>query len=32
MGWVLFLIMLIVIAVLLKVSIRWVHYEGWRQQ
>jgi multiple sugar transport system permease protein len=32
MGWVLFVIMLIVIAVLLKVSIRWVHYEGWRQQ
>ncbi len=32
MGWVLFLIMLVFIAVLLKVSIRWVHYEGWRQQ
>lgn len=32
MGWVLFMIMLIFIAVLLKVSFRWVHYEGWRQQ
>jgi len=32
MGWVLFMIMLIFVAVLLKVSIRWVHYEGWRQQ
>jgi multiple sugar transport system permease protein len=31
-GWVLFLIMLIFIAVLLKVSTRWVHYEGWREQ
>jgi multiple sugar transport system permease protein len=32
MGWVLFALMLVFIAVLLKVSIRWVHYEGWRQQ
>lgn len=31
-GWVLFLIMLVVIAMLLKVSSRWVFYEGWRKQ
>jgi multiple sugar transport system permease protein len=31
MGWVLFLIMLLIIAVVLKVSVRWVFYEGWRQ-
>lgn len=31
-GWVLFLIMLVIIAVLLKVSSRWVFYEGWRKQ
>ena len=32
MGWVLFVLMLVFVVVLLKVSIRWVHYEGWRQQ
>jgi multiple sugar transport system permease protein len=32
MGWVLFVIMLIFIAVLIRVSVRWVHYEGWRKQ
>ncbi|WP_433293692.1 carbohydrate ABC transporter permease [Pseudonocardia sp. CA-142604] len=31
-GWVLFVIMLVVIGVLLKLSVRWVFYEGWRQQ
>jgi multiple sugar transport system permease protein len=32
MGWVLFVLMLVFIVVLLRVSVRWVHYEGWRQQ
>lgn len=32
MGWVLFVIMLIFIAALIRVSVRWVHYEGWRKQ
>jgi multiple sugar transport system permease protein len=32
MGWVLFVMMLIFIAVLIRVSVRWVHYEGWRKQ
>jgi multiple sugar transport system permease protein len=32
MGWVLFMMMLVVIAVLLRVSARWVFYEGWRKQ
>jgi multiple sugar transport system permease protein len=31
MGWVLFVMMLVIIAVILKVSVRWVFYEGWRQ-
>jgi multiple sugar transport system permease protein len=31
-GWVLFLMTLVVIGVILKVSVRWVFYEGWRQQ
>jgi multiple sugar transport system permease protein len=32
MGWVLFLIMLIFIAIVLKVSVKWVYYEAWRQR
>lgn len=31
MGWVLFLMMLVAIAIVLKLSVRWVFYEGWRQ-
>jgi multiple sugar transport system permease protein len=30
-GWVLFVLTLVVIGVLLRVSARWVFYEGWRQ-
>lgn len=31
-GWVLFIMTLAVIGVLLRVSARWVFYEGWRQR
>jgi multiple sugar transport system permease protein len=31
-GWVLFVMTLAFIGVLLRVSVRWVFYEGWRQQ
>jgi multiple sugar transport system permease protein len=30
-GWVLFVLTLVVIGILLRVSARWVFYEGWRQ-
>jgi multiple sugar transport system permease protein len=30
-GWVLFVLTLAVIGVMLRVSVRWVFYEGWRQ-
>lgn len=32
MGWVLFLIMLILISIVLITSAKWVYYEGWRKQ
>lgn len=32
MGWVLFVIILILIAILLATSGRWVYYEGWKRQ
>lgn len=31
-GWVLFLMTLVVIGVMLRLSVRWVFYEGWRQR
>jgi multiple sugar transport system permease protein len=31
-AWVLFLMTLVVIGVLLRLSVRWVFYEGWRQR
>jgi multiple sugar transport system permease protein len=31
-GWVLFVLTLVVVAILLRVSARWVFYEGWRQR
>lgn len=31
-GWVLFAMTLVVIGVLLRLSVRWVFYEGWRQR
>lgn len=31
MGWVLFLIMLILISILLVTSSKWVYYEGWKR-
>lgn len=31
MGWVLFLIMLILISILLVASSKWVYYEGWKR-